>query len=148
MNVVPNDELEKTIEVIQVSIYYDIIKNLLAYHRSMSIIKVATFSFTIKKVAYLHSGCFTGKNRTDLVLKFLSQVTGCCDEFYSQLPYILQSIDLLLKAGFCELHESELLCRQSSVVSAEDYGSFTNAAIEESTNYTDRQFWKEVLSIV
>lgn len=144
----PNDELEEVVEIVQVSMYCDIIKNLLAYHRSMSIVKVAAFSFTIKKVAYLHSGCFTGKNRTDLVLKFLSQVSGCYEEFCSQLPYILEAIDLLIKTDFCELHESELLCNQSSSVSAEDYGSFTRATIEESTSYTNRQFWKEVLSIV
>ncbi len=143
-----NAKIVKAIEVVQVSMYCDIIKNLLAYHRSMSIVKLAAFSYTIKKVTYLHSGCYTGKNRSDLVLKFLSQVSGCYDEFCSQLPYILESLDLLIKIGFCELHESELLCKHPASVSAEDYGSFTIATIEESTDYTDRQFWKEVLNIV
>lgn len=143
-----NTRIGKAIEVVQVSMYCDIIRNLLAYHRSVSIVKVAAFSYIIKKVAYLHSNCYTGKNRLDLVLKFLSQAFGCYDEFCSQLPYILESIDLLIKTDFCELHESELLCKHPASVSAEDYGAFTCAAIQESASYTDRQFWKEVLNIV
>lgn len=141
-------ELDKAIEVVQVSMYCDIIKNLLAYHRSMSIVKVAAFSYTIKKIVYLHGNCYTAKNRSDLVLKFLSQISGCYDEFCVQLPYILESLDLLIKTGFCELHETELLCQHPASVSAENYGAFTVAAIEESRDYTDRQFWKEVINIV
>lgn len=138
----------KEIEAVQISIYCEIIKNLLVCHRSMSIVKVVAFSFAIKKVAYLQSECYTARNRSDLVLKYLSQISGCYDELCEQLPYILESVDLLIKSSVCELHETELLCNCSTDNNVEDYGSFTVAAIEESKDYTDRQFWKEVISIV
>lgn len=40
--------LDLQIEVIQASIYCDIIKRLLLQHRSVSIVKVIVFSFIIK----------------------------------------------------------------------------------------------------
>lgn len=51
--------LDLQIEVIQASIYCDIIKRLLLQHRSVSIVKVIVFSFYVKKAAvstkkYLH----------------------------------------------------------------------------------------------
>lgn len=45
--------LDLQIEVIQASIYCDIIKRLLLQHRSVSIVKVIVFSFIIKKQQYL-----------------------------------------------------------------------------------------------
>lgn len=44
--------LDLQIEVIQASIYCDIIKRLLLQHRSVSIVKVIVFSFIIKKQQY------------------------------------------------------------------------------------------------
>ena len=136
------------IEAVQVSIHCEIIKNLLARHRSLSIVKTATFSFAIKKLTLLQGSYYSARNRTDLVLKYLSQISGCYDEFCRQLPYILQSMDLLVKAGVCDVHETELISKEPVDACTEDYGAFTIAAIEESKRYTDRQFWKEVLSIV
>lgn len=40
--------LDLQIEVIQISIYCDIVKNLLLKHRSISVIKIISFSFIIK----------------------------------------------------------------------------------------------------
>lgn len=39
--------LDLQIEVIQISIYCDIVKNLLLKHRSISVIKIISFSFII-----------------------------------------------------------------------------------------------------
>jgi hypothetical protein len=141
-------DVSKEIEAVQISIYCEIVKNLLIRYRSMSIVKVVAFSFGIKKVMYLQDSCYTARNRSDLVLKYLSQISGCYDEMCEQLPYILQSIDLLIRNSVCELHETELLCKYHADYSVEDYGPFTVAAIQESNHYTDRQFWKEVISIV
>lgn len=41
--------LDLQIEVIQISIYCDIVKNLLLKHRSISVIKIISFSFIIKR---------------------------------------------------------------------------------------------------
>lgn len=41
--------LDLQIEVIQISIYCDIVKNLLLKHRSISVIKIISFSFFQKR---------------------------------------------------------------------------------------------------
>lgn len=140
--------LDLQIEVIQASIYCDIIKRLLLQHRSVSIVKVIVFSFIIKKQQYLQKNIYTGRNRDDLVLKFLSQASGLFDELCEQMPYIFQSIDLLVKDDFCVVHEGELICNSIHKQGLSGFDTFTNSVIQESKIYSDRQFLKEVISIV
>jgi len=136
------------IEAMQVGIYCDIIQNLLVKHRSLSIVKIITFAFIIKKIRFLNINYYSGHNKTDLVLKFISQAQGCYEELCKHITYILQAVDLLLKNDIFELHETEIICKLPANWDVLDYGAFTNAAIAESRNYTNRQFWKEVINIV
>ena len=140
--------LDLQIEVIQISIYCDIVKNLLLKYRSISIIKIISFSFIIKKRQHLQGSIYKGNNRVDLVLKFLSQASGLFDELCDQMTYIFQAIDLLVKDGFCEAHEGELICNPTNQQKAADYDAFIEAAVQESKSYSDRQFLREVISIV
>ena len=147
-----NNEIDQFIdlqvEVTQISIYCDIVKNLLLKYRSISIIKAISFSFIIKKRCHLQGSIYKGNNKVDLVLKFLSQANGLFDDLCTQLPYIFQAIDLLVKDGFCETHEGELICAPTNRKKAVTYDVFTEAAIKDSESYSDRQFLKEVISIV
>lgn len=104
--------------------------------------------FCGKKRQHLQGSVYKGNNKVDLVLKFLSQACGLFDELCEQIPYIFQAIDLLVKDGFCETHEGELVCSLTSQQKAVDYDAFTEAAIQESKSYSDRQFLREVISIV
>lgn len=104
--------------------------------------------FQVKKRQHLQGSVYKGNNKVDLVLKFLSQACGLFDELCEQMPYIFQAIDLLVKDGFCETHEGELVCSLTSQQKAVDYDAFTEAAIQESKSYSDRQFLREVISIV
>jgi len=140
--------LDLQIEATQISIYCGIIRNLLLKLRSISIIKVILISFIIKKRQYLQGSIYNGKNKIDLVLKLLSQVSGLFDDMCEQLPYIFQAVDLLAKDGICEIYEGEIICIVSNHQKAMDYDAFTEAAIQESKLYTDRQFLREVLSVV
>ncbi len=140
--------LDLQIEVVQISIYCEIIKNILLKHRSISTIKTACFSFVIKKRDHLRGSIYRSNNKVDLVLKFLSQVNGLFDDLCDQLPYIFQAIDLLVQDGFCEVHEGELICVATNPIKAMDYDAFVEAAIQESKLYSDRQFLREVISIV
>ncbi len=140
--------LDLQIEATQISIYCDIIKNLLLKSRSMSIIKVLSISFIIKKRQYLKGSIYRGNNRTDLVLKLLSQASGLFDDMCEQMPYIFQAADLLVKDSICEVHEGEIIYIATDHQKAVDYDVFTEAAIQESKSYTDRQFLREVISIV
>lgn len=83
-----------------------------------------------------------------LVLKFLSQASGLFDELCEQMPYIFQSIDLLVKDDFCVVHEGELICNSIHKQGLSGFDTFTNSVIQESKIYSDRQFLKEVISIV
>lgn len=114
----------------------------------MSIIKAIAISFTIKKRQYLQGSIYKGNNRTDLVLKLLSQASGLFDAMCEQMPYIFQAIDLLVKDGICEVYEGEIICIDTNHPIAVNYDVFTEAAIQESKSYTDRQFLREVISIV
>ena len=147
-----NNEIDRLkdlqIEATQISIYCDIIKNLLLKTRIMCIIKVLTISFIIKTRQYLKGSIYRGNNRTDLVLKLLSQAIGLFDDMCEQMPYIFQAVDLLVKNGICEVHEGEIIYIATSHQKAVDYDMFTEAAIQESKSYTDRQFLREVISIV
>lgn len=140
--------LDWQVEATQVSIYCEIIKNILIKHRNLSVIKILAISFVIKKYEYLNITCYSAKNKSDLVLKFLSQATGRYDEFCLQISFVFQAIDLLIHNGACELKENEVVCKLPADREIENYGMFTTSAIEASRNYTDRQFLKEVLNIV
>ena len=52
--------LDLQIEVIQISIYCDIVKNLLLKHRSISVIKIISFSFIINQMIISKNPQFTG----------------------------------------------------------------------------------------
>lgn len=147
-----NDEknllLDMQIEAVQTSIYCHIVKNIIARHRSISLIKVSVFSFVIKKRQHLNGSIYSGRDRTDLVLKFLSQANGLFDDYCNQLPYILQAVDLLVEEKFCEVHQGELICITSEDPPESIFDVFTEKAIEESKTYSDRQFLREVISIV
>ncbi|BCK85325.1 hypothetical protein [Pusillibacter faecalis] len=148
MNSQIDDILDTQIEIIQISIYCDIVRNLLLNSKSISVAKIVPFSFVIKKRNYLHGSLYRGNNKSDLVLKFLSQVRGLFDELCEQMPYIFEAIDLLVQDGFCEIHEGELICCDVNQQRTEKYGAFTEAALQESKGYSDRQFLREVISIV
>lgn len=135
-------------EALQLSVYCKIIKDILIKYRNMSIIKLIVFSFIIKKHESLQVECFSSKNSTDLVLKALTQIAGRYDELTSQLPYIFQAIDLLIKNGICDLHTTEVMCLLPESATHQLMKGFIYSAIEESKSYTDRQFLKEVISIV
>lgn len=141
-------QISLQVEAVQVSLYCDIIKNILVKHRELSIIKLLTFSFVIKKNECTKMKCFSALDKKDLVLKFLSQVTGRYSEYLLQLEYGIEALDILIDNGICSLHENEVLCNLPCDEHVDTYGSFTSSAIEESKAFTDRQFLKEVVSIV
>jgi len=143
-----NNTVSLQAEALQIGAYCSIIEDLLIKHRSMSIVKILAFSFIIKKQKCLQVECFSANNTTDLVMKALSQMAGRHNELISQLPYIFQAIDLLIKNRVCDLHVTEVMCLLPESTIQQSISGFINAAIEESKTYTDRQFLKEVISIV
>ena len=144
----PNHNLELDIEVIQVSIYCDIIRNILLVCPSISVIKAAVFAFIIKKQDIRRVKLFSAKNSSDLVLKFLSQAYGQFEEFLAQLPYIFESIRILDHSNKCEVHAGVLISSTRHTERAGVFDSFTYNSLTESDSYSDRQFLREMISIV
>lgn len=140
--------LDLQIEVVQVSIYYDLIRRILIKNRSISIVKVAVISFIIKKREFFQKSLYSAKNTNDVLLKFLSQASGLFDELCEQLQYIIEAIDILAANGDCEVHEGEIICNSSNRLMVKGFDAFTESAIRQSIHYTDRQFLKEVISVV
>lgn len=140
--------LDLQIEVVQMSIYCDIIKKIIVRHRSMSLIKITVFSFIIKKRHHLNGSLYRGNNKLDVLLKFLSQASGLFDELCAQIPYIMQSVDILVKDKICEVHEGELICLIARMSDSENFDAFTESALQESRTYSERQFLREVISVV
>lgn len=140
--------LDLQIEVVQVSIYYDLIRRILIKYRSISVIKVAVISFIIKKREYLQGSMYSAKHTNDVILKFLSQANGLFDELCGQFKYIFEAIDILVAYGDCEVHEGELTCNPSIHLQVKGFDPFTESVIRQSIYYTDRQFLKEVISVV
>ena len=141
-------KLSYQIEAVQIGLYCDIIQSLLWYYPSLSIIKLLTFSFIIKKSHTLDFECYTANNKNDLVLKALSQISGRSSELYSQIPFIIKSLDILIASGLCETHVSEVIASSQIKSGETSISNFIKSAIDESISYTDRQFLKEVIAIV
>ena len=144
----PDDKLSYQIEAVQIGLYCDIIQSILCYNPSLSVIKLLTFCFIIKKNHTLHFECYTANNKNDLVLKALSQISGRSKELYSQIPFIIKSIDILITSGFCENHFNEVLATAKIKPGETSISNFIKSAIDESISYTDKQFLKEVIAIV
>lgn len=140
--------LSLQIEAVQVASYCKIITDILSKFKTLSIIKIAVFSFIIKKQLILQVECYNGKNTTDLVLKALSQISGRHEELYNQLPFAFQALDLLIKNNICSVHQSEIIYNRPVGVNTPQLDAFIVSAIGESYTYTDRQFLKEVISVV
>ena len=140
--------LDLEVEIVQLSKYLEIAKKLLLKYRHISIIKLYLFCFYIKKQEGLRINIYTAKNSEDLVLKFLSQISGRFDELCEQLPYYIKSLDILILNNICSLHDGELFCSLPDDACDDTFDQFTHSVIEESKQYSDRQFLKEVISIV
>lgn len=145
---IDKNNLDLQIEVVQVSIYYELIRRILVKYRCISIVKVAVISFIIKKREFLQGSVYSAKHTNDVVLKFLSQANGLFDELCDQLKYAFEAIDILVANGDCEVHEGELIYNPSIHLRVKGFDAFTESAIHQSINYTDRQFLKEVISVV
>lgn len=132
-------------EVLQVSIYCNIICRILINHENLSLCKLLVFSYLIKQNRFM-GGNIHCKNTQDIIYKGLSLLVGDYDGFCNSTGYILKSIYLLLKKGTITA-ENELLCLYDNTLHVEsinEESAFLKKVIEASKQMTDKQFMKEV----
>ncbi|PGR66391.1 hypothetical protein [Bacillus cereus] len=132
------------LEIIMLSTYCDIVLEILKTHKRLSVNKVMTFAYLIKKNKFMRSNIYNASNKNDLVLKCLSQLSGLFDDYCANIKYIIAAIHLLVENREIFEDSGELVCKEINQV-VEEEKSFINLAIKESYKYSDEQFLKEVV---
>lgn len=135
-------------EVLLVSKYCLVLKQILCVHKQLSVSKTLLFAYLIKNENNYYSVLFNGNNSTDVVVKAISQISGNYADYCKNIPYIIEAIHLLIQNGDIFLNNSTLLCSDKNIGKEKYTNKFLQNAINESYNFSDRQFLKEVLSNV
>ena len=128
-------------EVIQLSVYCDIIIGILKYIEEMSINKVMVFAYILKKNRFYKCKVFTANSKINIVIKALTLLNGLRDDYFYNIEYIVKAIDIFEENGL-------LILKDKSYPSKMDIPLFFRHVLDESGNFTDRQFLKEVLENV
>lgn len=138
--------LELEVETIQISIYCDIVIQILKSHKELSINKLLVFAYLIKKERLMPYKVYNGNNTQDIVCKCISLLTGDYNEYCNSIQYIIKSLHLLITDEVVQLENNLLRCQADIKVGKVIYDEnmFMKKAIEASKKMTDRQFLKEV----
>jgi len=134
-------------ESIQISIYCNIIKQILKKHNELSLSKMLVFSYLIKNDNYLLNNVYNANSSQDLIYKGLSLLSGNYIGFCESIEYIVKAIHLL-KVKDVILVENSIIKAISTMDSAKLVyleSAFLEKTIEASKRMTDKQFMKEVI---
>lgn len=135
-------------EVMQLSVYCDIVVGILKSIEELSINKVMVFAYILKKNRFYKKKVFTANSKVNIVIKALTLLNGLRDDYFYNIEYIVKAIDILVKKEIITVKDDNLLLKDKLYVSKIDIPVFFKHVIEESENFTDRQFLKEVLDNV
>ncbi|MDD9786681.1 hypothetical protein PVE99_30445 [Priestia megaterium] len=137
-------------ETIQVSIYCEIILQILYKHKELSINKILVFAYLIKKDRFISRKIYNGNNTQDIIYKCISMLSGDYIEYCNSIEFILKAIHLLNENNLLSI-ENDVL-HGSTAVTFDKYiyeeSMFFEKAIEASKRMNDMQFMKEVTHIV
>lgn len=143
-------DLELEAETIQISIYTNIVLNILKNHGELSVNKILLFSYLVKKEKFRLGKIYNANNTQDIVCKAISLLSGEYAEYCENIKFILKAIHLLIISKRIELNGYLLFWINGLEVEKSLYqeSPFIKKAIEESKKMPDRQFMKEVTSNV
>ncbi len=143
-------ELNLEVEIIQTSIYCNIITMLLKEHNSLSLNKLIIFSYLQKKESLIPYPVFRSTNKKDIVNKYLSLLSGDLNNLFYSYKYILEAIHILLKNEVLKLNG--VFITKTNKLDIEKFvykeSDFTKKVIEKTKTMSDKQFMREVLSNV
>ena len=142
--------LELEAETIQISIYSNIVLNLLKKHTVLSLNKIMLFSYLVKKEKFRLGKVYTAHNTQDIVCKAVSLISGEYLEYCENVKFILKAVHLLFINSKVKMEGSLLYLSDESDVKKSLYpeSPFIENAIEVSKKMSDRQFMKEVIANV
>ena len=143
-------ELKQELEIVQISIYCDIVMMLLKEHKALSLIKLPVFSYLTKKENLIQNSVFRTSNTKEIVNKYLSLLSGDLDNFFISYEYILKAIHVLIENEVIE--QKGIFISKKNKLDISDFvfkeNDFTKKVIEKSKTMSDKQFMREVLSNV
>lgn len=148
MRIMQNLELEA--ETLQISIYSNIVQNILKKHMVLSLNKIMLFSYLIKKDRFRLGKVYTANNTQDIVCKAISLISGEYLEYCDNVNFILKAVHLLLVNNKIKM-EGNLLYLSDEIDTKRGIyqeSPFIEKAIEVSKKMSDRQFMKEVIANV
>ncbi len=133
-------------ETIQISIYCNIINQILKKHKELSVSKMLVFSYLIKNDNYVPKSIYTANTSKDLIYKGLSLLTGDYMGFCDSVEYIIKAIHLLKSKGLIGLENNIIIEISNTKIGKMVYeeSMFLEKVIEASKKMTDKQFMKEV----
>lgn len=133
-------------ETIQISIYCDIIKQILKKHKELSVSKMLVFSYLIKNDNYVPKSIYTANTSQDLIYKGISLLAGDYMGFCDSVEYIIKAIHLLKSNGLIGLENNIIIEISNTKIVKMVYeeSMFLEKVIEASKKMTDKQFMKEV----
>lgn len=143
-------ELEQELEIVQISIYCDIVMMLLKEHKTLSLIKLPVFSYLTKKENLIQNSVFRTSNTKEIVNKYLSLLSGDLDNFFISYEYILKAIHVLIENEVIE--QKGIFISKKNKLDISDFvfkeTDFAKKVIEKVKTMSDKQFMREVLSNV
>lgn len=139
-------QLQIEVESIQVSIFCEIVLDILKKHRSLSINKVLVFAYLIKKERFIPKSVYNGNNTQDIIYKSLSLLSGDYLEFCNSVEFIIKAIHILKTSGDITVENDLLFVMDNIYISNNIFKetTFLEKAIEYSKTMNERQFMKEV----
>lgn len=139
-------KIEQEMEIRQISMYCDIIKNVLKEHHSLSIPKMCVFSFLIKQECVIDSAIFMNTITTNIVSKYLSLLIGKFEQFEKSYEFIFKALNILIVNSVIRNQEGVLsLVKIETSSTLYEEREFTKKVIEESKKWSDKRFMREVL---
>ena len=135
-------------EVLLVSKYCSLILQILNVHKQLSVNKMIFFAYLLKNRNNYYKSLYNANTANDIVIKAISQISGDYDEYCKNIKYVVEAIHILIKNNDIILHNSILMCINECKSNDVYDDKFIKKAIEESNNFSDRQFLKEVLNNV
>ena len=135
-------------EVLLVSKYCYLITLILKAHKQLSVNKMIFFAYLLKNDNNYYKALYNANTDNDIVIKAILQISGNYTEYCKNIRYIIEAIHLLVENNDIILHNSILMCKYEGNLDDVYDNKFIKKAIDESDNFSDRQFLKEVLSNV
>jgi hypothetical protein len=143
-------ELKQELEIVQISIYCDIVTMLLKEHKILSLVKLTVFSYLTKKENLIQNSVFRASNTKEIVNKYLSLLSGDLDNFFISCEYIIKAIHILIENEIIELKGTFISKKDKTDFSDSVFkeNDFTKKVVEKAKSMSDKQFMREVLSNV